>query len=209
MVFPDIIVNTPEKIVFLIDNIVVALGFLAILLAVMIDFSEFHKKQGVKREKRSIVETGTMFLFFFLFYILIRFNIGAVHISFSPIFVIVNGIFLALFIIGCLVNIAGRLSLGKNWSNQIKIYNDHTFVSGGIYSLVRHPLYASIIWMFISSSIIYLNYFALLSALLIFIPFMYYRAKQEEVLLASEFKNYKKYQIGVGMFFPKIKWHKK
>lgn len=209
MVLPDIIIDTPEKIVFLIDGIVVAVGFLAILLAVMIDFSEFHKKQGVKKEKKNIVETGTMFLFFLLFYVLIRFNIGAANSSLTPTLVIVNGIFLALFIVGCIVNIAGRLNLGKNWSNQIKIYNDQTFVSGGVYSIVRHPLYASIIWMFISASIIYLNYLAFLATLLIFIPFMYYRAKQEENLLASEFKNYKKYQIGVGMFFPKIKWHKK
>ncbi|MFA6145760.1 MAG: isoprenylcysteine carboxylmethyltransferase family protein [Patescibacteria group bacterium] len=111
---------------------------------------------------------------------------------------------LLILVIGCIVNIKGRIKLGKNWSNQIKIYEDHYFISNGIYGFVRHPLYASIIWMFFGASLIYFNFFAFLSNLLIFIPFMYYRAKQEEYLLIKEFKNYQNYQIKVGMFFPRL-----
>jgi len=208
MFLQNITIDTPEKVLFLIDNIVIAVCFSAIVLAVLIDFNEFHQRSGTKKQKKSIVETGTMFLFFSLFYLLVRFNVGEIEIRYNTAIMIVNILFLSLLVVGSYVNIAGRLKLGKNWSNQIKIYSDHTFVSKGVYSFVRHPLYASIIWMFLSASIIFLNYAAFVATLLVFIPFMYYRAKQEETLLASEFKNYKNYQMGVGMFFPKIKWHK-
>ncbi|MGK0469242.1 MAG: protein-S-isoprenylcysteine O-methyltransferase Ste14, partial [Clostridium sp.] len=38
----------------------------------------------------------------------------------------------------------------------------------------------------------------------IFIPFMYYRAKQEETLLIQTFSEYNDYIKRTGMFFPKI-----
>lgn len=201
----ETLIDTPRKVLYLVDNIIVMLCLFLIVLAVMIDFIEFQKREKVKKEKKSIVETGTMFLFFFFFYFLIRFNIGYISLSFVFSLILLNIISLIVLVTGCFVNILGRFNLGKNWANQIKIYNDHTFVSKGVYSFIRHPLYASIIWMFFAASIIYSNYLAFLSTLFIFIPFMYYRAKQEEALLSKEFENYKDYQQKVGMFFPKIK----
>ena len=202
----NILFDTPYKALYLIDDIVVAICVFIIILAILIDFTEFHQRDETKKEKKSIVETGTMFLFFLLFYSLIRFNIGQIYINFSLLLIILNILGLLILIIGCGVNINGRLNLGKNWSNQIKIYNDHTFISRGVYSFIRHPLYASMIWIFLATSLVYMNYLALISTMAIFIPFMYYRAKQEEFLLAREFKNYRQYQKDVGMFFPKIKW---
>ena len=102
------------------------------------------------------------------------------------------------------MNILGRLSLGRNWANHIKIYSDHVLVSGGVYNIVRHPLYASLIWMFLGASLVYFNYLAFLAIAFVFSPFMYYRAKQEEELLLKEFEEYNAYQQKVGMFFPKI-----
>lgn len=188
---------------FVANTIVICCLFL-ILVAVLIDFSEFQKRDQIRKEKKSVVETGTMFLFFLFFYYLIRFRIGQIYITsdFFRVFLIVLGTL--ILIVGCWVNLKGRISLGKNWSNQIKIYKDHFLVTDGAYRIVRHPLYASIIWMFFGASLIYKNYLSFLANIFIFIPFMYYRAKQEENLLKKEFKNYKNYQLKVGMFFPKI-----
>lgn len=198
-------IDSPQKLLFLIDNIVIMLCTAVIIIAVIIDFVEFDKKDKVKAEKKSIVETGTMFLFFLAYYSFIRFGIGYIKIEFNLPYVILNIICLAVLIAGCAFNVIGRFNLGGNWSNQIKVYKDHSFVSTGVYSIVRHPLYASLIWIFIAASLIFMNYLALFATLLIFIPFMYYRAKQEEVVLATEFKEYKIYQRRVGMFFPKMK----
>ena len=209
MNFVNIVIDSPLKMMYLIDNIIVGICFIAVVIAVLIDFVEYHGRNQKKKEKKSIVETGTMFLFFFLFYSFMKFDIGRIKFDFNYLILMVNVIGLAIIIVGSIVNVKGRFKLGKNWSNQIKIYKDHKFISTGVYSIVRHPLYASIIWMFLAASIVYSNYLSLLSTILIFIPFMYYRARQEEFLLAKEFENYKSYQRGVGMFFPKKLWHSK
>jgi protein-S-isoprenylcysteine O-methyltransferase Ste14 len=196
--------DNPENIFYLIINVIVGLCVFSIFTAVLMDFAEFQKREKIKKEKKSIVETGTMFLFFLFFYSLIRFGIGQININIPALKFSAIGIGLLMLVAGCIVNITGRINLGKNWSNQIKIYKDHSFVTGGTYGFVRHPLYASIIWMFFGASLIYANFLALLSNILIFIPFMYYRAKQEENLLVKEFGNYRIYQKKVGMFFPKL-----
>ena len=148
-----------------------------------------------------------MLLFFFGFYAIIRTGTGRIALEFSPLKVALMVAGALLVIAGGAVNVKGRVDLGKNWGNQIRIYGDHTFVTGGTYRLVRHPLYASLVWMFLGASLIYQNYLALLAALFIFIPFMRYRATQEEELLAKEFSAYAEYQKEVGMFFPKL-WNK-
>jgi protein-S-isoprenylcysteine O-methyltransferase Ste14 len=197
-------INTPADIFYLISSLIVVICTTAIFIAVLIDFTEFQRRGAVKKEKKSIVETGTMFLFFFLFYLLIRFKIGQIDIQFPALRFSLMTLGCSILMLGCLVNIKGRFNLGKNWSNQIKIYDDHSFVSRGVYRFVRHPLYASIIWMFFGASLIYSSYAAFFANLFIFIPFMYYRAKQEEGILAKEFADYKNYQIKVGMFFPRL-----
>lgn len=188
----------------LLGTIVIVLCFCAVLAAVITDFVKFNEINKTKRKKRSIVATGSMAAFFICFYALIRFGVGRIEISnlFIRIPIILIG--LAVVIIGALVNIKGRIDLGKNWANQIKIYQDHTLINKGMYSIVRHPLYASLIWAFYGACLVYLNYYAFLLNTFIFIPFMYYRAKQEEELLEKEFFDYYKYKLKVGMFFPKL-----
>jgi protein-S-isoprenylcysteine O-methyltransferase Ste14 len=197
-------INTTESIFYLIISAIVLLCVFTILVAVLIDFAEFQKRERAKKEKKSIVETGTMLLFFGFFYFFIRFGIGQIQLNLGIIKILSMTVGSLILVVGCMVNILGRMNLGKNWSNQIKIYADHAFVSGGAYRFVRHPLYASIIWMFCGASLVYVNYLALLANIIIFIPFMYFRARQEEEMLAKEFVGYKNYQKKVGMFFPKL-----
>jgi protein-S-isoprenylcysteine O-methyltransferase Ste14 len=184
--------------------LIIAFCFLAIILSVIADFSEFDKNNKTKDKKRSIVTTGTMFLFFTFFYILLRFGIGVVQINNIYLRLLPAFAGIIIIIIGTFVNIKGRIDLGKNWANQIKIYQNHEFITRGVYKIVRHPLYASLIWIFFGASLAYLNYGGFLANALIFFPFMHYRAKQEEKLLEKEFTEYKNYKLKTGMFFPKI-----
>ncbi len=197
-------ISNPLGILQLGSLIVIIICVLTIITFIFINFVEGSKKHKAKHKKKSIVETGTMFLFFFLYYFLIKFNVGLIQINNINLRVLTIIMGLILIVIGTVVNVKGRLKLGKNWANQIKIYEDHTLVTSGIYGFVRHPLYASLIWMFYGGSLVYLNWSAFLLTTLIFIPFMYYRAKQEEKLLSKQFEDYSKYKQKVGMFFPKI-----
>ena len=127
---------------------------------------------------------------------------GIGKISFNNIYI--NVIAIIIYIVGTIFNLLGRQYLGENWGNNVVIYTNHTLVTNGVYKIVRHPLYASIIWMIYAVGILYKNHVVLILNTIIFIPFMTYRAKQEEKELDKAFDEYKNYKNKVGMFFPKI-----
>ncbi len=189
--------------ILLIADTIIGLCLFALFLSIMINFI-MGADRKVRTEKKSIVETGTMTLFFLGFYLLIRFRIGEIPITIPKIRYILLFPGLPMIVSGCVINISGRFNLGSNWSNQIKIYNNQTLVQKGWYGIVRHPLYASLMLMYYGSCLVYPNYLAFLANSFVFIPFMYFRAKQEEILLSQTFEDYEQYKKEVGMFFPKI-----
>ncbi len=198
--------NNWINILAIVISLINALCVLAIILAVILNFIEDkHQEKSPIKEKKSIVETGTMTLFFVFAYVLIKFNIGTFAIENIYLKILFSFLGTIIMIFGTYFNIVGRLKLGRNWANQIKIYKKHTLVTTGVYSVVRHPLYASLIWMFYASCFVFFNYATIIATSLIFAPFMYLRAKQEEKLLKEKFPEYSTYQKKVGMFFPKFK----
>ena len=110
---------------------------------------------------------------------------------------------LAIMLAGAVVNVAGRVSLGRNWADQVTEYRDQSLVQRGAYALVRHPLYASITWMFVGAALVYRNAVLLGATLLAFLPAMVLRARQEERLLERRFPEYDGYRHRVGMLFPR------
>lgn len=167
-----------DNIVLLIDSIAGAC-VLAVVVAVAVDFLFFQERGGQKKVKKSFVATFTMFCFFFLFYGILRAGIGVLAVSGASVRTAMIILGLILMVLGAIVNIVGRFKLGSNWSDQAKIYANQTFVSNGIYRLVRHPLYASLIWMYYGASLIYSNWLAFAANTLIFLPAMFYRARLE------------------------------
>ena len=170
------------------------------LAAVFLNFQLNPKSRAVRAKRKSVVETGSMLAFFVGFYLLVRFRVGMRVIPGAYLPLAVAG--LVLVVIGAAVNIMGRLALGRNWGNQVIIYEDHSLVTGGIYRLVRHPLYASLVWMFTGAALVFQNWAALLAALFVFLPGMFYRATQEEKTLKAQFPEYENYRQRTGMLFP-------
>jgi len=185
----------------IVSDIIVGICLLVLFTAILINFFEAGKE--VSKEKKSVVETGSMTGFFILFYLLIRFRIGLLELPEIYAYIL-KPAGLVIIILGCYVNIKGRKELGKNWANQVTIYEDQQIINTGVYRYVRHPLYASLIWMFYGACLVYPNYLAFLSNTMIFVPFMYYRAKQEEKLLMEQFDEYGNYKKSTGMLFPKL-----
>lgn len=196
----NLLQNLTFNLAFLI-NFIVGICILAIFIAVAFNFIEdSEREKKTKRQKKSIVETGTMTGFFVLVYFLLKLQIG--NFSTNYFFLVILGLVVMIF--GTFFNIWGRMYLGKNWANQIKIYSNHSLVKSGPYKIVRHPLYASLIWMFYASSLIYASWSVFLATSFIFVPFMFYRAKQEENLLQKSFPEYEDFRKNTGMFFPRI-----
>ena len=175
-----------------------------LLSAILINFY-FSQKHQVQIEKRSVVETGSMLGFFILMIALVYFKIGSLKtgINLASVLAAIGTILIAS---GTLINIKGRLNLKQNWGNQIKIYEDHCLIQKGIYKYIRHPLYSSTILMIYGFSLLFINYLVFIANTIIFIPFMIYRARQEDRLLSQYFKEqFDDYQTNTGLFLPKIK----
>ena len=190
----------------MISNLVISAGIVLIYRRVFINFKDAKKQKNQKqKEVKSVVETASMSAFFLLclFIVLSRIGVYTFHSTF------LNVIALLVYSLGVFINLQGRKNLGKNWGNNVVIYKNHTLVTNGVYRFVRHPLYASIIWMIYAVSVVYQNYLVAILNTVIFIPFMTYRAKQEEKELVKIFKEYESYRKSVGMFFPKIIKRKK
>ena len=182
---------------------VIAASVIAVFAAVMVDFAKYGDRGAVKKGRRSIVATGSMIGFFAVFCLVIYLRWGSIHFDDAmAMTMIIAGT--SMVFAGAAMNIAGRLRLGGNWANHIRIYDGHTLVRRGIYKIVRHPLYASIMLMLFGGSVAYRNWLGAVLAACVFVPFMYYRAKQEERLLQEEFAEYGEYRKKTGMFFPKL-----
>lgn len=180
---------------------VTALCVLAMLAAIAFNFLNTEKDRSF-RERRSPVATASMAAFFMLLYFTIRLRWSALECDG---FVAVRSFGLALMAFGAAFNILGRVFLKKNWADHVRVYADQQLVTNGAYRVVRHPLYASIIWMFFGAAIAYLNPLAAAETALIFIPAMTYRSNLEEQALAETFGDqYSSYRETTGRFFPKI-----
>jgi protein-S-isoprenylcysteine O-methyltransferase Ste14 len=52
---------------------------------------------------------------------------------------------LALVVLGTVLSLWARLSLGANWSAVVTIKEDHQLIRRGAYALVRHPMYTGVL----------------------------------------------------------------
>lgn len=206
MNFPEIPsrMHSPQIVFEGIASAIVQLCVLALVIAVV---SNFAMARGVARNahvRRSPVATGSMTVVLAGVCLLIRFRIGTVPVPDLLVRNILIGAGLLLLVTGTMVNILGRVQLGRNWANQATVYADQTLVTHGVFGLVRHPLYASLIWMCFGGTLVYQNAAAALVTLALFYPMMIYRAGIEEEMLAGQFPAYADYRARVGRFFPKL-----
>lgn len=196
------LIATPFGLVEVLANMLVASCVFILFLAIMINF--LQAREDVQREHRSVVETGTMTLFFIGIYALLSFRIGIISLQIIPLRVTNMLIGTSIIVFGTCFNVWGRIHLKGNWANQIRIYAKQTLVTSGPYAFVRHPLYASLIWMFYGAALLYANWAVALANTVIFIPFMWWRAHGEEEMLTWRFPEYDAYRKRTGMFFPRL-----
>lgn len=107
---------------------------------------------------------------------------------------------LALFIFA-----RSHIDLKSNWSPTLEIRADHTLITNGIYSIIRHPMYASQ-WVFVISQMLLLqNWLAGPIGLIVFIPFYFLRVGAEEKMMLDTFgEQYRAYMNKTGSVIPRI-----
>ena len=114
-----------------------------------------------------------------------------------------QGIGLAVFLLGLALAIWARLYLGRNWGMPMSQKVDPELVTTGPYRRVRHPIYSGIILAMIGTTIAVSLYW--LAAVVFIGAYFLYSAIVEERLMARLFPDsYPDYKRSTKMLIPFI-----
>ncbi|RUR28738.1 methyltransferase family protein [Legionella qingyii] len=97
-----------------------------------------------------------------------------------------------LFIIGLWVLIIAIKQLGVAFTPVVTPIDNAQLVTSGIYSIIRHPIYAGIILMAVGWCLFWGSILSIIASLALII-FFHFKAKKEEALLSKKYPEYAKY----------------
>lgn len=130
------------------------------------------------------------------------FKIGT--LEYLPEYETVRIIGLVFFLLFSWIQVFSVKALGESYSQEILILKNHKLVTGGIFSIVRHPQYLSQMLMDIGAAVALMSYIVLPLAV-IEIPFLIMRAVMEEKLLEKYFREeFSAYKKKSGFIIPFI-----
>lgn len=97
--------------------------------------------------------------------------------------------------------IGGGLNLGENLTPLPHPKQDGQLVTTGIYSIVRHPLYAGVVFLAIAYGFWQWSLVHLIGVVVLFL-FFDFKARKEETWLRDKFSDYGDYQSQVKKLIP-------
>jgi len=105
--------------------------------------------------------------------------------------------------LGVIVTFMGFRGLGKSLTANPVSSKEGTLVTTGIYSRMRHPIYAGLLaitlGLVVSSGV--LTQIVIWAALALLLT---YKSRWEEVMLAAKYKGYAEYKTRVPAIFPRL-----
>ena len=98
-----------------------------------------------------------------------------------------------------------QVALGKEWSPQLQLRQEHHLVTTGPYSRVRHPLYTAMISYVAGLALVTANWVFIILAM-VMIAGTVARVPKEEQMMMEEFgEEYSGYIHKTGRYFPKMR----
>jgi protein-S-isoprenylcysteine O-methyltransferase Ste14 len=105
---------------------------------------------------------------------------------------------------GMLFALWARVSLGRNWSSNVTLKQDHTLVRSGPYRIVRHPIYTGLLVALLGTAIALGPLRCFLGVVLAAIAWKY-KSITEEAFMVQQFGDqYRHYQMEVKGLVPYI-----
>ena len=83
-----------------------------------------------------------------------------------PVSGVLMGVGLAMEGLGVAVAVWARVRLGRQWSGEITIKEDHRLIRSGPYKSVRHPIYTGLLAMYLGSALVVGTWVALAGVVL-------------------------------------------
>ena len=145
-----------------------------------------NAKEEKSEQKIVVLISGIMFLFAFIIAGL-NFRFGWSELP-QIVITIASVIFLLSYIM-----YAEVLRENIYLSRTIEVSENQKVVDRGLYGLVRHPMYTSTIFLFLSMPLILNSIFSFM-IMLIYPIIIFFRIKNEEKVLENELEGYKEYK---------------
>jgi protein-S-isoprenylcysteine O-methyltransferase Ste14 len=96
-----------------------------------------------------------------------------------------------------------RRHLGRNWSSQVVVKQDHALVRTGPYSRLRHPIYTGILAALLGSVLIIGEVRAYIAFVLLFVSFAI-KSHAEEARMRETFPEYEQYRRETSALIPYV-----
>ncbi|MDG5816901.1 protein-S-isoprenylcysteine O-methyltransferase [Chitinispirillales bacterium ANBcel5] len=93
--------------------------------------------------------------------------------------------------------------LSSNWTISVSLRSEHTLITKGVYSKIRHPIYASHWLWAIAQPLLLHNWIAGFAMIVVMFPFYFYRVPREEQMMIERFGDrYREYIKRTGGVWP-------
>lgn len=96
-----------------------------------------------------------------------------------------------------------RRHLGRNWSSQVVVKEDHALIRTGPYSRLRHPIYTGLLLAFLGTAVIIGEVRAFLAFALLLISFAI-KSRAEEARMRKTFPEYEGYRRETAALIPYV-----
>jgi protein-S-isoprenylcysteine O-methyltransferase Ste14 len=117
--------------------------------------------------------------------------------------IVLGSMLLALAVV---LSWTGRRALGKQWRIDAGLNASHDLIRSGPYRFIRHPIYASMLCLLLGDGLLLSKWWALLTALAIFLTGTEVRVHIEDRLLSERFgAGFDAYQQAVRAYIPLLR----
>lgn len=165
----------------------------------------FNRKATQRREpiERRLVLVVFMGAAFFLLFGNANWQ-GRLHERFLPDLQWIVELGALLTVLGIAFAIWARVHIGRNWSGQVMIKQDHELIRTGPYARIRHPIYSGLL-LAVLGSCLALGEYRALEGFAIILFGLIYKAKREEAILAEHFgPAFEEHKKHTGFFLPRF-----
>lgn len=108
-----------------------------------------------------------------------------------------------LFLLAALLSWTARHALGKQWRIEAGINPDHELITSGPYRVVRHPIYTSMLCIFLGTGVLVAPWWLLALSIVILLAGTEIRVRVEDRLLGSHFGDqFQVYRQSVPAYIP-------
>lgn len=106
--------------------------------------------------------------------------------------------------LGLCFTLWSRWALGRNWSGDVTVKENHQLIQTGPYGIVRHPIYSGLLLM-MTASVVFIDSYAALLTLIVIGAAITFKLRLEEALMTEQFGDeYRRYKRKVKAIIPRV-----